>query len=157
MKKITALVLALLLMLSLTFLFSCGKEEAPETNPTQNSAEEGDNNQNATPWDKATYKESTTLGEGSKTFTVEICAYNKSITITVNTNASTVGDALSALGLIEGEDGAYGLYVKKVNGILADYDVDGTYWAFYINGEYAMKGVDKTNIEAGASYKLCRE
>ena len=57
-------------------------------------------------------------------------------------------------GLIEGEDGAYGLYVKKVNGILADYNVDASYWTFYINGEYAMSGVDTTNIDTSASYKL---
>ena len=46
----------------------------------------------------------------------------------------------------------FSLYVKKVNGITADYDVDQTYWAFYINGEYGMTGVDATDIEAGATY-----
>ena len=56
------------------------------------------------------------------------------------------------LDLIAGEDGEFGLYVKKVNGITADYDVDQTYWAFYINGEYAMSGVDKTTIAVGESY-----
>ena len=63
-----------------------------------------------------------------------------------------VGDALLEEGLVEGEDGAYGLYVKKVNGILADYEVNQTYWAFYINGEYAMSGVDITPVEDGATY-----
>ena len=38
-----------------------------------------------------------------------------------------------------------------------DYDTDGAYWAFYINGEYAMTGVDATSIEAGASYTLKAE
>ena len=32
------------------------------------------------------------------------------------------------------------------------YDKDATYWAFYINGEYAMSGVDTTEIEADTSY-----
>jgi hypothetical protein len=63
-----------------------------------------------------------------------------------------VGDALLELGLIAGEEGAYGLYVKTVNGITADYDVDGTYWAFYIGDDYGMTGVDMTNIEPGATY-----
>ena len=63
-------------------------------------------------------------------------------------------DALLEEGLIEGEDGAYGLYVKKVNGILADYEVNQTYWAFYINGEYAMSGVDATDIVEGATYSF---
>ena len=64
----------------------------------------------------------------------------------------TVGAALLSLGLIAGEDSEYGLYVKTVNGETADYDVDGTYWAFYVNGEYAMTGVDATTLEAGAIY-----
>lgn len=38
-----------------------------------------------------------------------------------------------------------------------DYDADGAYWAFYINGEYASTGVDSTNIEAGATYTLKAE
>ena len=48
--------------------------------------------------------------------------------------------ALLALDLIAGEDSQYGLYVKTVNGITADYDTDGSYWAFYIDGEYAQTG-----------------
>ena len=70
----------------------------------------------------------------------------------ISTDKKIVGDALLAEGLIEGENGAYGLYVKKVNGITADYDTDRTYWAFYINGEYAMSGVDATEIVEGATY-----
>jgi len=42
--------------------------------------------------------------------------------------------------------------VKSVNGITADYDVDQTYWAFYVNDAYATSGVDVTPIEAGAKY-----
>lgn len=63
-------------------------------------------------------------------------------------------DALLDEKLVDGEDQSAGFYVKKVNGITADYDIDQTYWAFYINGEYAMKGVDKTPIEDGAVYSL---
>lgn len=70
----------------------------------------------------------------------------------IHTDKTTVGEALLELGLIEGETGDYGLYVKKVNGITADYDVDGTYWAFYVGNEYGMTGVDLTEIEAGATY-----
>ena len=73
---------------------------------------------------------------------------------TISTDKKTVGDALLAEGLIEGEEGAYGLYVKKVNGIVADYNIDQTYWAFYINGEYAMSGVDTTDIVEGATYSF---
>ena len=65
-----------------------------------------------------------------------------------------VGDALVKEGIIEGENGKYGMYIKSVNGILADFEKTGTYWAFYINDEYATTGVDKAVIEEGAKYSL---
>ena len=88
-----------------------------------------------------------------KTFTfIVVDKEGAETSFTVSTDKKTVGEALLAEGLIEGEDGAYGLYVKKVNGITADYDINQTYWAFYINGEYAMSGVDQTNVQDGAIY-----
>ena len=44
--------------------------------------------------------------------------------------------------------------MKTVNGITADYDADGVYWAFYINGEYAQTGVDTTPIVEGEEYSF---
>ena len=91
--------------------------------------------------------------EGKKTFTFEVVPLEgETATFTITTEQEMVGEALLEEGLIAGEQGAYGLYVKTVNGIVADYDVDGTYWAFYINGEYAMTGVDSTPVEDGATY-----
>lgn len=74
--------------------------------------------------------------------------------LTVKTNQKMVGQALLDAGLVEGEMGQYGLYVKKVNGIEADYNVNQTYWAFYIDGQYAMTGVDETEIQPGATYMM---
>ena len=53
-----------------------------------------------------------------------------------------------------GEEGPYGIYVKAVNGIRADYDKDKVYWAFYVDGDYAVSGVDVTEIQAGSEYAL---
>lgn len=72
----------------------------------------------------------------------------------IHTDKETVGEALSELGLIDGEEGEYGLYVKTVNGVTVDYDTDGKYWAFYVNGEYAATSVDTTPITADASYSF---
>ena len=105
-------------------------------------------------WENATYQSDMQFGEGSKTVVVEVIAEEKTITFTIKTDRSIVGDALTDHGLISGEEGAYGMYIKSVNGITADYDVDQAYWAFNINGEYAMTGVDTTEIAEGTTYQL---
>jgi hypothetical protein len=105
-------------------------------------------------WENATYQSDMQFGEGSKTVVVEVIAEEKTITFTIKTDRSIVGDALTDHGLISGQEGAYGLYIKSVNGITADYDVDQAYWAFNINGEYAMTGVDTTEIAEGTTYQL---
>ena len=108
-------------------------------------------------WEDATYTKDTELGKGSKTFTLEVAVEEQTVTLTVHTDAKTVGAALLELELIEGDEGDYGLYIKKVNGMTADYDTDKSYWSFYVNGEYAMTGVDGTTVEEGATYRLVRE
>jgi len=96
-----------------------------------------------------------TLGEGETEFSLTVVDKDgNEEAFVIKTDEKTVGDALVKLGLVEGDVGEFGLYVKKVNGIEADFDKDQTYWAFYINGEYAMSGVDSTDIEAGAEYCL---
>ena len=105
-------------------------------------------------WENALYTEDTELGEGAKTVQVEVKAGEKSVTFTVKTDEAILGDALIAHGLVEGDEGAYGLYIKKVNGITADYDVDKSYWGFYKNGEYIMTGIDSTEFADGEHYEL---
>ena len=98
------------------------------------------------------------LGEGETEFAFSIIDLDgKETAYVIRTNETTVGAALLALGLIQGEDGAYGLYVTAVGGVALDYDKDGAYWAFYIDGEYAMSGVDVTDIVAGTSYAFKAE
>ena len=93
------------------------------------------------------------LGEGSAGFVFKVVtASGETKTFTVKTDKDTVGEALIDEGLIAGEDGPYGLYVKTVDGETLDYDTDGKYWAFYVDGSYAATGVDVTKIEAGKEY-----
>ena len=95
------------------------------------------------------------LGEGETSFYFVVVDGDKKETkFEINTDKKTVGDALLELKLIDGEESQYGLYVKTVNGVTADFDKDKEYWAFYVNGEYAMSGVDTTEIEAGATYSF---
>lgn len=93
------------------------------------------------------------LGQGAVTFTFTVTdKAGNSKEFIIHTDKTTVGEALLEHNLIAGEEGAYGMYVKTVNGITADYNVDKTYWAFYVNGEYASTGVEKTAVTGGASY-----
>lgn len=127
MKKLRILPL----MLALVFLFSCGDMET------------------------AVYDEDTTLGDGAKTLTLLVTDAEKTLTFTIKSDAKTVGDALSEHNLIAGEAGQFGLYIKMVNGVRADYDKDGAYWGFYDkNGEYMMSGVDTTALNDGDTYEL---
>ena len=105
-------------------------------------------------WENATYREDMEFGEGSKTVVVEVKAEGQTVTFTINTDMDTVGAALIEHSIVEGEEGPYGLYVKVVNGMTADYDVDQSYWSFYIGGEYAMTGIEKTDITEGITYQL---
>lgn len=105
-------------------------------------------------WDNAVYTEDTTVGIGENTFDITCEAEGKKVTFTVNTELDNIGDALLENDLVSGEKGEYGLYIKRVNGISADYDKDGAYWAFYINGEMAVSSVSDTKINENDEYSL---
>lgn len=136
MKKLLSLILCMVLIAAMALVVTGCSDKTDEAALTT-----------------TVYESGSVLGEGnaSFTFTVSDIDGNESA-FEVKTDKTTVGEALLDAGIIAGDDGEYGLYVKEVNGITADFDVDGTYWAFYINGEYAMTGVDDTDVEAGAAY-----
>ena len=102
--------------------------------------------------------QATELGEGGKSFefTVVDKEGNTHLYI-IRTDAEMVGQALLEQELIAGEEGPYGLYIKSVLGVTLDYTTDGMYWGFYVNGEYAMLGVDQTPITEGDRYMICAE
>lgn len=99
------------------------------------------------------HEDGSSLGEGSTKFGLTVVDKDGNETrLEIHTDKETVGEALLELELIAGDDSQYGLFVKTVNGITADYDTDGVYWAFYVNGEYAASGVDSTSVTADADY-----
>ena len=72
----------------------------------------------------------------------------------ITSDKEMVGEELLAQGIIAGDMGDYGLYVKTVNGLTLDWDKDAKYWAFYIGEDYATTGVDQTKAEEGVTYTL---
>ena len=164
---LTRILCMMLIVAMALFTVGCKKDEketpqgGQETNVTATaepqedvSGEDTEGSEDAEPAGDAA-SDVTELGEGAVSFNFTVVDKDGNETkFVIHTDAETVGAALLEHGLIEGEESQYGLYVKKVNGILADYDVDQTYWGFYVNGEYGMSGVDTTNIEAGAEYSF---
>ena len=155
MKKVLAIILALVMALSLV---ACGTPaQQPSGGNNTNVEADGNTNTDANV-ETPVVTDGAVLGEGAHSFTLEITdADGKTITATINTDEETVGAALLKLNIVQGENSDYGLYVKTVNGITADYDKDQTYWSFYIDGEYAQTGVDMTAVNDGSTYKLAVE
>lgn len=75
----------------------------------------------------------------------------------IRTDEETLADALTKVGLVSGEDSQYGLYIKVVNGITADYDVDQTYWSLLVNGEVSSVGASSVTVTAGMQVELKKE
>ena len=117
MKTLTKLPLALLALLMLFSLVACADIEKTGA------------------WQTATYDRDTELGEGAKTVTVKVVADGQELTFTLHTDKENLEDALVEHNLIDGDVDVYGMYIKKVNGIVADYDTDKTYWAITKSGE----------------------
>lgn len=92
---------------------------------------------------------------GAKEITVEVVhSDERTANFTYHTDAEYLGEVLAAEGLVEGEQGDYGLYITTVDGEEADYDEDGAYWALMCNGEYAQTGADTTPIRDGDTFQL---
>lgn len=155
-NSVKALLLALLLVISAVFCAGCSNNESPgqpETNISDNNGESG---QGSSVWDSAEYKEDAEVGEGAVTIEVEVVAEEKSVTITVHTDKDNLGAALLDNSLVSGDESEYGLYIKFVIGMEADYDKDGTYWSLSKDGEYLMTGADSTPIADGEHYEFTR-
>ena len=143
MKKLLSLILGFVLIAALA-LTGCSGTPAETTAPPETT----------TPAEPGVQ----VLGEGSKVFDFTVVAKEGLTTVfEIHTDAETVGEALLELELIAGEESEYGLYVKSVLGQELDYEADGMYWSFYVNGEYALTGVDQTPIAEGESYEFRAE
>mgnify|MGYP002766368778 FL=1 len=141
-KRKTNLIVLLMLLLTMSFCTTgCKGNDTVDPSTVESSQTyQGDHN---------------VLGEGQTEFYFTVVdATGDETKFEIHTDKENVGEALQEYDLIAGDESDYGLYVKTVNGITADYDKDQTYWAFYINGEYASTGVDSTPVTAGDTYSF---
>ena len=136
-RRLVLCILCLMLLAATAFLaVGCNKTDAPKGEAQTDAPVKADEPE------KLAFTFKVTKSDGTEK------------TIEIKTDKKTVGEALLDEGLIAGDEGEYGLYVKTVDGETLDWDADQMYWAFYINGEYAMTGVDATPAEAGATYSF---
>ena len=143
MRKMLTLIgcMVLIAAMALSFTGCGGGETAPSEAQTMTPPEDA-----------------TVIGEGATSFYfLAVGKDGQEAWFEVHTDKTAVGEALQELGLIDGEEVDYGLYVWTVNGETLDWNADGMYWSFYVNGEYALTGADKTTIAEGIVYSFKAE
>ena len=100
-------------------------------------------------------KAETGVNEADITITVTVVDdKGESKDFELKTKAQNLGDALLEEKLVEGEDSEFGLYIKVVDGLRADYELDGAYWSLTKGGDYVMTGADTTPIADGDRFEL---
>ena len=95
--------------------------------------------------------------EGSKAITIEVVNKTQESTIyELKTDAEYLRGAMDeAKGLTyDGSESEYGMMVSTVNGEIADYNVDQSYWGFYVNGEYCNYGIDTQPVYDGDAFRI---
>jgi len=93
--------------------------------------------------------------EGAKSITVTVVhADGSGKDFTYNTNAEYLGQVILDEGLVEGENGPYGLEIHAVDGETASWEENQSYWALFIGEDYATTGADGIVLEDGGVYKL---
>lgn len=151
-RKLTSMLLCMMLIVAMALTsVGCGGKNQDAKNESSVVAQ----SEVSVEASAAVEGEATVLGEGNIKFALTVVDQDGNETdFQILTDKETVGEALLDVDLIAGDESEYGLYVKTVNGVTADYDKDKTYWAFYVNGEYANTGVDSTPVEDGAVYSF---
>ena len=95
--------------------------------------------------------------QGQKSITIEVIDNTQNSTVyEVHTDAEYLRQAMEEAKGLEffGTESEYGLMVETVNGVTPDYNVDGAYWSFYVNGAYCNYGIDSQPVEDGDAFVI---
>ena len=147
MKRLLLILVSILLIIACAFsMFACdlGEEET-----TAETLAEGEEIEASGLWANATYRSNVTLGEGAKTVSFTVEAEGKMITITLNTDKATLGEAMYEHKLINDPS-----FFDTLNGIVASWSADQAYWAFYEGDTMMPHGVNDENIDGGEAYRF---
>ncbi len=154
MKKITALLLAIL---TFALIFTGCASDKKETDTTTKTAAED----NVTKEESFTFPDGITIlgADDSKNMFVFKAVHkdDKETTFGIRTDKETIGEALVEAGLLEGREESTGYVVYTVDGVKHDHNTEGFYWVLYVDGELAEVDVMKTAIENGSTYEFICE
>ena len=90
-----------------------------------------------------------------KTFTLQVVhADGSTMEKEITTRQVYLANALFDEEILTEEDALQTGMYTIVDGEEASWEKDQAYWGFYVNGEYAIEGMNTTQIEDGAVYKL---
>lgn len=96
--------------------------------------------------------------EGSKEVSLSVVLTDDTTTYETKTDALVLQDLMNELEKdgfsYDGSESAYGLMVDTINGIRADYTLDGAYWAFYVNGDYCSYGISEQPVNDGDAFEI---
>lgn len=94
---------------------------------------------------------------GSKQITISVVSSaEETTTYALSTNAEyLLGAMQEAEGLtFSGSNGPYGMMITTVNGETADYNVNGAYWGFFVNGDYCNYGISEQPVHDGDAFTI---
>lgn len=100
------------------------------------------------------YTEVDAVGYGEVQFYLEVTDANGDTTrrMVFTDHGVNLGEVLLGYGLIQGDEGSFGLMVTHVDSIRADFTLDNAWWALYVDGEMSMLGVSGVYPEEGVVY-----
>ena len=143
-SKLIALIAALLA--AVLCFASCGKTET------------GTSTEATTVADAAPATDAESAAEQEKAVNVTVIVKDKDGKATefkIETKKTNLADALLEKALVTGDETEYGLYIKTVNGIRADYTEDKAYWAILDkDGNMLQTGASSTPVAEGDTFVL---
>lgn len=95
--------------------------------------------------------------EGSKSITIEVINKAQESTMyEVQTDAEFFQQAMDEAEGLEyvGKDSSYGIMMEEVNGDVADYEADGSWWRVTVNGADCNYGVSEQPVEDGDAFQI---
>ena len=143
LTRISTLLLALALLTLPMLLTACGNENADAASDASSAA-------------VSSAASETPEKTVSVTLTVKNAAGEETSYPVTVAEGSNLAAAMKEAGILQ-DDGIKDGMVYTINGELADYSVDQSYWAFYQDGEYMMTGAEDTILTAGATYSFVHE